>query len=93
MLVKELSYPLHSLIPVSFSTKIGRHWGISQCVSLLPNTMKPPSDVARLTPTFFLPTTAALQAKVDVSQAPSGTACDRVYVLGIALGTGGSGYG
>lgn len=55
--------------------------------------MKPPSDVARLTPTFFLPTTAALQAKVDVSQVPSGTACDRVYVLGIALGTGGSGYG
>lgn len=57
-------------------------------MSLLPNTVKPPSDVSQLTPAFFLPTSAALQAKVDASQVPSETACDRVYVLGIVLGMG-----
>lgn len=55
-------------------------------MSLLINTVKPPSDLARLTPAFFMPATAALQVKVDASKLPLETACVRAYILGVALG-------
>lgn len=55
-------------------------------MSLLINTVKPPSDLARLTPAFFMPATAALQVKVDASKLPLGTASVRAYILGVALG-------
>lgn len=42
--------------------------------------------MARLTPSFFMPTTAALQGKLDAPKLPLDTACDRVYIVGIALG-------